>query len=70
MFDDFNYVPPDYLDRDDAPPGRDAILAMRLRQSKLFEPQVSQYREAVQFVRDIRSNWFDFSNGVTLGRAD
>jgi tRNA (mo5U34)-methyltransferase len=72
MFDEsVGYVPPDYLDRYDAAFERDAILAVRReRQSKLFEPQVSKYREAVQAVRDIRSSWFDFSDAVEIGRAD
>ncbi len=72
MFDDtVGYVPPDYLDHYDAPFERDAILAVRReRQSKLFDPQVSKYREAVQSVREIQSNWFDFSDAVVkVGRA-
>ena len=70
MFDELRYTPPDYLDRYDALFERDAILAVRReRQSKLFEPQVSKYREAVQAVWDIQSNWFDFSDTVAIGRA-
>ncbi|HBB31520.1 MAG TPA: tRNA 5-methoxyuridine(34)/uridine 5-oxyacetic acid(34) synthase CmoB [Cyanobacteria bacterium UBA8803] len=73
MFDEtVGYIPPDYLDSYDGILARDAILALRReRQSKLFEPQVSQYRAAVQAVRDIQSNWFDFSAAVVkIGRAE
>jgi tRNA (mo5U34)-methyltransferase len=66
------YLAPDYCDRYPTLLQRDAILAVRQeRQSKLFAPQVSLYRDAVQSVQDIQSNWFDFSDAVVkVGRSD
>jgi tRNA (mo5U34)-methyltransferase len=66
MFDEtVGYAAPDYCDRYDSSIDRDAILALRQqRQSKLFEPHIGKYREAVESVRDIASNWFDFSDAV------
>jgi len=56
------YLPPDYLDRYPETLAREEILSVRQeRQSKLFAPQMSQYREAVQAVQDIHSDWYDFS---------
>ena len=76
MFDNtFNdtvgYVAPDYCDRYYSTIDRDAILALRQqRQSKLFEPIFSKYREAVQSVRDIESNWFDFSDAAIAATVE
>lgn len=64
------YVSPDYLNN--ATLEREEILALRQeRQAKLFEPQVNQYRQAVQSIQDIQSNWFDFSDAIVkIGRRD
>lgn len=71
MFDEtVGYVAPDYCDRFNAPLERDAILNLRRGlQLRLFAPQVSKYREAVQSVRDIESDWFDFSDAVVIGQG-
>ncbi|MFP4412219.1 tRNA 5-methoxyuridine(34)/uridine 5-oxyacetic acid(34) synthase CmoB [Coleofasciculus sp.] len=66
------YIPPDYLDRYSETLAREAILSVRQeRQSKLFAPKMSQYREAVQAVQDIHSDWYDFSDAVVkVGRVE
>ncbi|MGL5059506.1 MAG: tRNA 5-methoxyuridine(34)/uridine 5-oxyacetic acid(34) synthase CmoB [Microcoleus sp.] len=70
--DTVGYVAPDYCDRYHSSIDRDAILALRQqRQSKLFESKVSQYRKAFESVRDIESNWFDFSDAtVKIGKKE
>lgn len=65
------YTPPDYLDRYSMLLDREPILALRqARQTQLFSSKIRQYRQAVQSVEDLRSNWFDFSEAVVkVGRA-
>lgn len=62
----------DYLNRYGAALVRDDILRLRQeRQAKLFEPTMPPYREAVEAVQTIQSDWFDFSGDVVkIGRAD
>ncbi|MBD2099735.1 tRNA 5-methoxyuridine(34)/uridine 5-oxyacetic acid(34) synthase CmoB [Leptolyngbya sp. FACHB-261] len=66
------YISPDYLELYDAAFDREAILALRQeRQAKLFEPQARQYHGAVKTIRDLQSDWSDFSGTVVkVGRAD
>lgn len=71
MVKDGHYQAPDYLDRYDHPFDRSAILTLRQeRQAQLLSPQVSQYREAVEAVQDLQTDWYDFSgNWVKVGRS-
>jgi len=73
MFDEtIGYISPDYLDRFPGQLKREAILALRQeRKAKLFTPQARQYREAVQSIRDIKSNWVNLADAVVkIGKAD
>jgi len=73
MFDEaIGYISPDYLDRFPGQLNREEILALRQeRKAKLFTPQARQYREAVQSIRDIKSNWFNLADAVVkIGKAN
>lgn len=66
------HKPIDYLNHYDAAFARTDILRLRQeRQAKLFEPTMRPYREAVEAVQAIQSDWFDFSGEVVkVGRAE
>lgn len=66
------YQPPDYLELYGNKIERQAILEVRQeRQARLFEPPTQRYREAVQAVEDLDSNYFNFSDAVVkVGQAD
>ncbi len=66
------YVAPDYLEKYNNIIKSENILAIRQeRQTQLFEAKTKRYYQAVQAVRDIESNKFDFSGSVIkVGKAD
>ncbi|NJK40143.1 MAG: tRNA 5-methoxyuridine(34)/uridine 5-oxyacetic acid(34) synthase CmoB [Oscillatoriales cyanobacterium RM1_1_9] len=66
------YCSPDYLDRYDANFCRSAILQLRQkRQARLFDPRLKPFREAVQSVQTLRTQWFDFSSSVVqIGQSE
>lgn len=66
------YIAPDYLEKYNDDLESETILAIRQeRQTQLFEAKTKRYYQAVQAVRDIESNKFDFSGSVIkVGEAD
>lgn len=66
------FSPPDYLKITHTALERDAILEVRQeRKAKLFADQMRPYFTAVQSVRDIQSQSFDFSEAVIkIGQAN
>ncbi|MBD2461310.1 tRNA 5-methoxyuridine(34)/uridine 5-oxyacetic acid(34) synthase CmoB [Oscillatoria sp. FACHB-1407] len=66
------YTAPDYLDQYGNELNREAIATVRQeRLASLFTPSMQPYLGAVESVRDLHSQWFDFAGDtVKIGRAD